>query len=64
LVIRHGILCFYINPILEVPVMALTKDDIIGSLQSGLGFSRSDSSRCLESPLEISRAPWPMPMTF
>jgi hypothetical protein len=33
--------------------MALTKDDIIGSLQSGLGLSRSDSSRCLDTALEL-----------
>ena len=36
--------------------MALTKDDIIGSLQSGLGLSRSDSSRYLESALEIIKS--------
>jgi integration host factor subunit alpha len=36
--------------------MALTKDDIIGSLQSGLGLSRSDSSRYLESTLEIIKS--------
>ena len=35
--------------------MALTKDDIIGSLQSSLGVSRSDSSRFLESTLELIR---------
>ena len=35
--------------------MALTKNDIIGSLQSSLGVSRSDSSRFLESTLELIR---------
>jgi integration host factor subunit alpha len=33
--------------------MTLTKDHIVGSLQSRLGVSRSDSSRFLESTLEI-----------
>jgi integration host factor subunit alpha len=33
--------------------MALTKDDIIGSIQSCLGLSRSDSSRLLESVLKL-----------
>ena len=33
--------------------MALTKDDIIGSLQSRLGLPHPDSSRFLESALEL-----------
>ena len=33
--------------------MTLTKDHIIGSLQSGLGLSRFGSTRCLESVLEL-----------
>lgn len=36
--------------------MALTKDHIIGSLQSRLGFSKSDSSRLLESVLELIKS--------
>jgi integration host factor subunit alpha len=36
--------------------MALTKDDIIGSLQSSLGFSRSESSRCLDTALELVKS--------
>jgi integration host factor subunit alpha len=33
--------------------MTLTKDQSIGSLQSRLGFSKSESSRFLESVLEL-----------
>jgi integration host factor subunit alpha len=33
--------------------MTLTKDHIVGSFQSHLGFSRFESSRFLESVLEI-----------
>jgi integration host factor subunit alpha len=36
--------------------MALTKDDIIGSLQSGLGLSRSESSRYLDTALELMKS--------
>ena len=33
--------------------MALTKDHIVGSLQSRLGFSKFESTRFLESVLEL-----------
>jgi integration host factor subunit alpha len=36
--------------------MTLTKDHIVGSLQSRLGFSRFESSRFLESVLELIKA--------
>ena len=36
--------------------MALTEDDIIGSLQSGLGLSRSESSRYLDTVLELIKS--------
>ena len=36
--------------------MALTKDHIVDSLQSRLGFSRFDSTRFLESVLELIKA--------
>ena len=36
--------------------MTLTKDHIIGSLQSRLGVSRSDSSCFLESTLELIKS--------
>ena len=36
--------------------MTLTKDHIVGSLQSGLGVSRFDCARFLESILEFIKA--------
>jgi nucleoid DNA-binding protein len=36
--------------------MALTKDDIVGSLQSGLGLSRSESSRYLDTAFELVKS--------
>jgi hypothetical protein len=44
--------------------MALIKDDILGSLQSRFGLSRSDSSRFLKSVLEIIKSSLPVAMTF
>jgi integration host factor subunit alpha len=38
---------------MEFPSMTLTQDHIVGSVQSRLGFSRFESTRFLESVLEL-----------
>jgi integration host factor subunit alpha len=53
---QNGPLSHQPSPLRRSPFMALTKDDIIGSLQSGLGLSRSESSRCLDTVLELIKS--------